>query len=249
LINAKERNLLSHSTYNYLHVFPRFFFRHIIKVNEIEESHMSSCSYDTRETKGTPSTGNIKIMRDRYLSEPMSVDVEYMKFYTQAHKKSDGMNSIERRAHCHAFAMENITPVIRDGELFAGNKTRFVRGAIPYANYATNYILRTLNKEEQEAQAKFTEIGTGGGIEKSQKVASEGRHEVFGKKFIISHEDKVTLREIAEYWSGKCMQDVADKFWKPDFDKVSNVCKCFREYTTSCFNSIEKISAMITTFL
>ncbi|HHE40188.1 MAG TPA: hypothetical protein ENL10_01650, partial [Candidatus Cloacimonetes bacterium] len=185
---------------------------------------MSSCShYDTRETKGTPSTENVKKMRDRYLSEPMSVDVEYMKFYTLAHKESDGMNSIERRAHCHAFAMENIMPVIRDGELFVGNKTRFVRGAIPYANYATNYILRTLNKEEQEAQAKFTEIGTGGGIEKSQKVASKGKHEVFGKKFIISFEDKLTLREIAEYWVGKCMQDVADNFWKPDFDKASYI--------------------------
>ncbi len=185
---------------------------------------MSSCShYDTRETKGTPSTENVKTMRDRYLSEPMSVDVEYMKFYTQAHKESDGMNSIERRAHCHAFAMENLTPMIREGELFAGNKTRFVRGAIPYANYATNYILRTLNKEEQEAQAKFTEIGTGGGIEKSQKIASEGRHEVFGKKFIITHEDKVILREISEYWSGKCMQDVADNFWKPSFDKADYI--------------------------
>jgi len=183
----------------------------------------SSSHYDTRETKGSPSTEHVKIMRDRYLSEPMSVDVEYMKFYTQAHRESDGMNSIERRAHCHAFAMENLTPMIRDGELFAGNKTRFVRGAIPYANYATNYILRTLNKEEQEAQAKHTEIGTGGGIKHSHRIASEGKHEVFGKKFIISHEDKITLREIAEYWSGKCMQDVADRFWKPDYDKAKYI--------------------------
>ncbi|TSA28310.1 formate acetyltransferase [bacterium] len=185
---------------------------------------MSSCShYDTRETKGTPSTENVKIMRDRYLSEPMMVDVEYMKLYTKAHKESDGLNSIERRAQCHSYALENLTPVIRDGELFAGNKTRFVRGAIPYANYATNYILRTLNKEEQEAQAKFTEIGTGGGIEKSQKIASEGKHEVFGKKFLISHDDKVVLKEIAEYWIGKCMQDVADRFWKKTFNKAEYI--------------------------
>jgi len=187
---------------------------------------MSSCShYDTRETKGAPSTENVKIMRNRYLSEPMKVDVEYMQLYTKAHKTSDGLNSFERRAHCHAYALENLTPVIREGELFSGNKTRFVRGAIPYANYATNYILRTLNKEEQETQAKFTEIGTGGGIEKSQKIASEGKHEVFGKKFLVSHEEKVILKEIAEYWSGKCMQDVADRFWKNTFDKAEYIEK------------------------
>lgn len=99
-----------------------------------------------REIKGTPSTKRIQVLRDRYLSEPIMVDSEYMKFYTKRHRQTDGMHPIERRAECHAFALEHLTCVIGEGELLVGNKTRYVRGAIPYCNYACAYVLREFRR-------------------------------------------------------------------------------------------------------
>ena len=76
------------------------------------------------------------------------IDAEYIKFYTEAHKRTDGLHVLERRAECHSYALENVTPVIRDAEPFVGSKTRYVRGAIPYCNYACQYILREFRKED-----------------------------------------------------------------------------------------------------
>jgi len=170
--------------------------------------------YMLREITGSPSTASVKTMRARYLSEPLMIDAEYIKFYTEAHKKTDGLNVLERRAECHAHALENITPVIRNAELFVGNKTRYVRGAIPYCNYACQYILKEFRREEHEAQDRVTDLGTGGGIEEARKMAENGEYEFFSKKFLLSKEDKKWLKESAEYWQGKCMQDVGDRLWK-----------------------------------
>jgi pyruvate formate-lyase/glycerol dehydratase family glycyl radical enzyme len=182
-------------------------------------------TYDIREVKGSPSTANVKLMRERYLGSALQIDIEYMQAYTKAHSESDGYNTIERRAYCHALALENLTPVIRPGELFVGSKTRFVRGAIPYLNYATQYVLRELKHEEQEAQDKHTDIGSGGGISKSDELASQGQYEKFGKKFLISTDDRILLTEMAEYWQGKCMQDEADRFWKESYPQADYIEK------------------------
>ena len=52
----------------------------------------------SREIAGAPSTANVRLMRDRYLSEPLYVDVEYIRHYADAHRRTDGMNAFERRA-------------------------------------------------------------------------------------------------------------------------------------------------------
>ena len=177
------------------------------------------------EVKGKPSTSKVQIMRDRYLSEPLFIDAEYIKYYTEAHKITDGMNVLLRRAECHAYALENLTPVIREGELFAGNKTRFTRGAIPYCNYASKYIIREFKNEQTEAQDLVTDIGTGGGIAKAREIASSGDYEFFCKKFLLTKDDKHILKECAEYFLGKSMQDVGDSLWKNNFDKAEYIEK------------------------
>ena len=118
----------------------------------------------SREISGSPSSARVRLLRDRYLSEPLYIDVEYIKHYTDSHRRTDGMNVLERRAECHAWALEHLTPILREGEPFVGSKTRHVRGAIPYCQYACQYILREMRHEEHEAQDRVTELGTGGGI-------------------------------------------------------------------------------------
>jgi formate C-acetyltransferase/4-hydroxyphenylacetate decarboxylase large subunit len=179
--------------------------------------------YEPREIIGHPSTLRIKIMRDRYLSEPLMIDTEYMKLYTEAHKRTDGFHVLERRAECHAYALENVTPVIRDVEPFVGSKTKYVRGAIPYCNYACQYILREFRREEHEAQDTVTDLGTGGGIAMARQMADSGDYEFFAQKFLLSKEDKIWLKESAEYWQGKCMQDVGNRLWKEVYQKADYI--------------------------
>jgi formate C-acetyltransferase/4-hydroxyphenylacetate decarboxylase large subunit len=181
--------------------------------------------FEQREIKGNPSSSRVSALRDKYLSEPLIIDTEYIKYYTDAHKKSDGMNVLERRAHCHSYALENLTPVIKKHEPFVGSKTRFVRGAIPYCNYASQYILREFRNEEHEAQDKVTDLGVGGGIAKSKEISSEGEYEFFSGKFLLSKEDKKVLHECAEYWIGKSMQDVGDSLWKNSFENADYIEK------------------------
>ncbi|MGE5457844.1 MAG: pyruvate formate lyase family protein, partial [Methanococcaceae archaeon] len=138
-----------------------------------------------------------RMMRERYLSEPLYIDAEYIRYYTEAHKITDGMNPLMRRAECHAYSLENLTPVINEGELFVGSKTRYIRGAIPYCNYASSYILREFKNQESEAQDKFTDIGTGGGIAHARELAASGQYEFFCKKFLLTREDKFHLKNSA----------------------------------------------------
>ena len=69
-------------------------------------------AFEQREITCTPSTQRIYKMRERYLSEPLMIDAEYIKLYTEAHKRTDGMNVLERRAECHAFAFENLKTTV-----------------------------------------------------------------------------------------------------------------------------------------
>ena len=164
-----------------------------------------------------------KLIRNRYLSEPLYIDCEYIKYYTEAHIITDGMNVLQRRAECHSYAIENLTPVIRESELIIGNKTRYVRGAIPYCNYASRYIIREFKNEEAEAQDAVTDIGTGGGIAKAREMAEKSGLEFFCKKYLLTKEDKAILKECAEYFEGKSMQDVGDALWKNNFDKADYI--------------------------
>ena len=167
-----------------------------------------------REIKGKPSTETVKKCYERYLSEPLYIDCEYMHFYTEKHKEVEFFEEQERRGECHAYALENLTPVIHPGELIVGGKTRHTRGAIPYANYASGYMLRELKKEQQESQDEVTDLGKGGGIAKVHTIADGSEYEVFCHKFLISPDDKQYLWECADYWKDKCMQAEGDKIWK-----------------------------------
>ncbi len=173
--------------------------------------------YTPREIRGMPSSPRVQASYDRYLAEPLFIDAEYLRFYTERHRQVAHWEEQERRAECHAYALERLTPVIREGELIVGGKTRYVRGAVPYANYAAGYILRELRREQQEAQDAVTDLGTGGGIARVHALAASGEFELFCHKFLISPADKDCLRECAEYWSDKCMQAEGERLWKTHY--------------------------------
>jgi len=173
-----------------------------------------------REIKGTPSNVRSAFLKTRYLDSPLMVDTEYIKHLTASHKQTAGMEVLERRATNHAYALSHMTPVIHPQDLLAGNKTRFIRGAIPYVNYAAGPFLKEMRKEEQDAQSKHLEQGEGGGIEKTRQEAEENGFRMISGKFLISKEEYEEFKDICEYWEDKCFMEQGNRIWKSQFNQA-----------------------------
>jgi indoleacetate decarboxylase len=174
-------------------------------------------TFTPREVCGAPSDERSAFFKARYLESPLRVDIEYIRRLTESHRRTDGMELLERRAEDHARALEHLTPVIHERDRLAGNKTRFIRGAIPYANYAAGPFLREIRKQQQDAQQKLAEQGTGGGIALAHERAAEEGLCVLSGKFLISPAELEEFGALCEYWEDKCMMGVGDKLWKSEF--------------------------------
>ncbi len=170
-----------------------------------------------REIAGTASCGRTAFLKRRYLEAPLVVDIEYIRHLTESNRRTDGLDVLERRAVDHAYALERLTPVIHEQDRIAGNKTRFIRGAVPYANYAAGPFLRELRRQEQDAQQKHVEQGHGGGIAEARRAARELGYEVFSGKFLITPSDRDAFAAICEYWEDRCMMAAGDRLWKTHF--------------------------------
>lgn len=177
-------------------------------------------SFERREVTGKPSNDRSVFFKERYLESPLMVDIEYIKLLTESHKQTDGWQILERRAANHAFALEHITPVIHTNDRIAGNKTRFIRGAIPYANYAAQPFLKEMRKQSQDAQSEHVGQGKGGGIAKVYEEAEKKGLEVISGKFLISKEDLAEFKAICEYWEDKCFMEQGDRLWKTHFENA-----------------------------
>lgn len=170
-----------------------------------------------REVQGRPSTERTAFLKRRYLEAPLMVDIEYTAHLTESNRRTDGLDPVERRAEDHAFALEHLTPVVHPHDRIVANKTRFVRGAVPYANYAASPFLREMRRQDQDAQQKHVEQGHGGGIGKAREEAREKGFEVLSGKFLISPEDCRRFREICEYWEPRCLMTAGERLWKAEF--------------------------------
>jgi indoleacetate decarboxylase len=180
-------------------------------------------NFEKREVKGKPSNDRSVFFKKRYLESPLMVDIEYVKLLTESHKQTDGWQVIERRATNHAFALEHITPVIHANDRIAGNKTRFIRGAIPYANYAAQPFLKEMRNQSQDAQSEHVGQGKGGGIAKVYEEAGKKGLEVISGKFLISGEDLAEFKAICEYWEDKCFMEQGDRLWKTHFENAGYI--------------------------
>ncbi|GIQ92259.1 hypothetical protein KIPB_015925, partial [Kipferlia bialata] len=78
--------------------------------------------------------------------------------------------------------------------------------------YASSYVLRELDDglQERDEQEELISVGGGGGVALSREKAEGDEYLLFGGKFLLATADATQLRDIAQYWKGKCMQDVGD---------------------------------------
>ncbi|MEG0500125.1 MAG: pyruvate formate lyase family protein, partial [Rikenellaceae bacterium] len=174
--------------------------------------------FTIREIKGSPSSERTSFFKNRYLNSPLMVDIEYLKLLTISHQKTQHLNILLRRATDHAFALSRITPVIHEHDRLLGNKTRFIRGAIPYLNYAAEPFIRELKNEEQDAQSKLTGQGKGGGIETTLEMAAKNEYVVVSGKFLMTKEEHKEFAELCSYWNGKSFMDRSSAIWKKEHE-------------------------------
>lgn len=177
-------------------------------------------SFSPREVHGQPSCERSARLKTAYLEAPLMVDIEYIRALTASNQRTDGMETVERRAADHAHAIELLTPVIHPSERLAANKTRFVRGAIPYANYAAGPFLKEMRQQVQDAQQQHIDQGHGGGIASAFREAAATGYELFSGKFLIAPEECRELREICEYWESRCFMAAGERLWKHDFPQA-----------------------------
>ncbi len=170
-----------------------------------------------REVTGRPGSERTAFLKKRYLEAPLMVDVEYLRHLTASHRRTEGMDVLERRARDHAHALENLTPVIHARDRIVGNKTRFIRGAVPYANYAAGPFLREMRRQEQDAQQKHIDQGQGGGIASSRREAARSGCQVLSGKFLISSEELAEFRSLCDYWEDRCFMAAGERLWKSEF--------------------------------
>ncbi len=160
-------------------------------------------------------------LKQRYLAAPLRIDIEYIALLTDSHRRTDGMETLERRAEDHAYALEHLTPVIHDRDRLAANKTRFIRGAIPYANYAAGPFLQSIRNQQQDAQQQHAQQGQGGGAAEAAAQAQRDGLALFSSKFLISPADLAALEHVCLYWQGKCLMDAGESLWRAHFDDAA----------------------------
>ena len=175
-------------------------------------------AFTPREISGRPSGERTAFLKRRYLDAPLHVDIEYIRLLTESHRRTGGLETLERRAENHAFALEHLTPVIHPRDEIVGNKTRFVRGAIPYANYAAGPFLKEMRREEQDAQQKHIDQAHGGGIATAEARARESGDRIFSGKFLIGEQDLDDFEGICRYWEHKCLMARGDRLWRTQFE-------------------------------
>lgn len=174
-------------------------------------------SFAQREIKGQPSQDRSAYFKRRYLEAPLMVDVEYLRLLTESHRRTDGLEVLERRAEDHAHAIEQLSAVIHPFDRIVGNKTRYIRGAIPYANYAAGPFLAELRQQQQDAQQQHVGQGEGGGIAAAQREAAARGLKLFSGKFLLAADELSELQTLCEYWQDRCMMEAGNRLWREHF--------------------------------
>ena len=130
-----------------------------------------------------PITGRTRQLRDSMLAVTPKLCAERARLYTESWRKTEGEPTIIRRAKALDNILGNMSIFIRPGELVVGNQASDIRAAPVFPEFFMRFI-----REEMDGNPyRFEERP--------------------GDRFQVSEEDEKTLRELADWWEGKTMND------------------------------------------
>jgi formate C-acetyltransferase/4-hydroxyphenylacetate decarboxylase large subunit len=165
---------------------------------------MPAQAYALREITREPSTERTRRLKERYLEAELRLDLAWPLYITEYYKRTEGLPAGERRAGAFRYALESLTPVIRDDELIVGSETKFIRGSHPYPEFAVRWIKEELEREANQEKEKIFEVGEGGGIAKEHTFIV----------FKHTEEDRKHLEDLVAYWEGKSLECISRRYFK-----------------------------------
>ena len=176
------------------------------------------------EVKKQPSTERTRALKKMFLDAQVLIDPEAAVLYTRGWQQADGQPFLIRRAKALHYLLEQLTPVINDHELLVMQKTRYLRGAIPYTSYSQKFFHHLIEGSDKEAGDEGT-VGCGGGF------VSHGKENIRQMGIFGIHEEDVpALLEDSQYWNGRCIEDVSDSFMKENYPDYEFLQKCFAAF-------------------
>ncbi|MCP5102641.1 MAG: indoleacetate decarboxylase [bacterium] len=180
--------------------------------------------FEPGEVNREPTTGRTKALKEMFLNAQVQIDPQFTILYTEGWKKYDGQPFLIRKARALKHALEGITPVINDHELLVMQKTRFLRGAIPYTSYSQKFFKHLVEGSDKESGDENTMIKGGG-------FASQGKKDIRQMGIFGIHEaDIPPLLEDCRYWEGRCIEDVSDVFLEENYPDQNFLQKCFKTF-------------------
>lgn len=169
-----------------------------------------------------PSTDRTKRMKARFLESKMMLDPEFAIRYTESWREHDGEALLLRRAYAYKDALEALTPVIGEDELLVVGKSRFERGAVPYLQYSAKFFHHFLKNLPESESAEIYDLSLGGG--RAERVGIRQVGGIFG----VAEADLGPLTQAAEYWDGRSLEDVAERWLGENFPENGLLQRAFQ---------------------
>lgn len=181
-------------------------------------------TFESFEVKKEPSTKRTRELKKAFLDAQVLIDPQYTILYTEGWKQYDGQPFMIRKAKAIKHALERLTPFINDNELLVMQKTRYLRGAVPYTSYSQKFFKHLVEGSDKESGDE-KHILKGGGF------ASQGKKDIrqigiFG----IYEKDIEPLLEDCKYWENRCIEDVSDQFLEDNYPDNDFLKKCFQSF-------------------
>jgi formate C-acetyltransferase/4-hydroxyphenylacetate decarboxylase large subunit len=167
------------------------------------EAHAAAQAYARREIKREPSTERTRRLKQRYLEAEMRLDLTWPVYITEYFSQSEGQPIVERRGGALKYAMERLTPFIRDDELIVGSQSRYVRGGHLSPEFAVSWIKEELKRDATQGRDEIFEVAEGGGIAKEQAFVV----------YKFTEEDREILEDLIAYWEGRSLECIAKRYF------------------------------------
>jgi pyruvate formate-lyase/glycerol dehydratase family glycyl radical enzyme len=155
-------------------------------------------------------TDRVKKRREQYFASNQHLDAERTRLITESFKETEGQPLDIRRAKGFKKVMEELSVVIREGELIVGSQCKYIKGTSPAVDF-NSLTFRSL----LETKESFSLAGRGGG-ESAQ----------------LGEEERLSLIECVKYWLGKSPHELIDNASKEILGEQLMDMRKARLYTT-----------------
>jgi len=147
-----------------------------------------------------PVTERTARLRDTLLKITPKICSERARLLTESMKETEGQPMIIRRAKGLEKILNDMTILIRPDELIVGNQASEPRAAPVFPEFAIQFVIDELDGKPMRPEERP------------------------GDRFLVSEKNEATLREIAQWWQGKTVQEykmnlIPDEVYQASFEQ------------------------------